>query len=61
MGGRYGVQARGPGARHRRQFPSKRELLAALVTRRLEQIADAAREAYAREGAAERRWPMIGC
>lgn len=33
-----------------RQFPSKRELLAALVTRRFEQIADAARSAFAREG-----------
>src|SRR5271165_6325648 len=33
-----------------RQFPSKHELLAALVTRRFEQIADAARSAFAREG-----------
>ena len=33
-----------------RQFPSKHELLAALVTRRFEQIADAARSASAREG-----------
>jgi AcrR family transcriptional regulator len=33
-----------------RQFPSKHELLAALVTRRFEQIADAARGAFAREG-----------
>jgi AcrR family transcriptional regulator len=33
-----------------RQFPSKHELLAALVVRRLEQIADAAEEATAREG-----------
>jgi len=32
-----------------RQFPSKHELLAALVTRRLEQVADAARDAFARE------------
>lgn len=33
-----------------RQFPSKHELLAALVTRRFEQVADAARGAFAREG-----------
>jgi AcrR family transcriptional regulator len=33
-----------------RQFPSKHELLAAVVTRRFEQIADAARSAFAREG-----------
>lgn len=33
-----------------RQFPSKHELLAALVTRRFEQIADAARGAFARGG-----------
>ncbi len=33
-----------------RQFPSKHELLAALVTRRLNQVADAARDASAREG-----------
>jgi AcrR family transcriptional regulator len=33
-----------------RQFPSKHELLAALVTRRFEQIADAARSAAVREG-----------
>jgi AcrR family transcriptional regulator len=33
-----------------RQFPSKHELFAALVTRRFEQIADAARSAFAREG-----------
>jgi AcrR family transcriptional regulator len=33
-----------------RQFPSKHELLAALVTRRMEQIASAATQATAREG-----------
>jgi AcrR family transcriptional regulator len=33
-----------------RQFPSKHELVAALVTRRFDQIADAARGAFAREG-----------
>jgi AcrR family transcriptional regulator len=33
-----------------RQFPSKHELLSALVTRRLTQVADAARSASAREG-----------
>jgi AcrR family transcriptional regulator len=33
-----------------RQFPSKHELLAALVTRRFEQAADAARSASVREG-----------
>jgi len=33
-----------------RQFPSKHELLAALVTRRLEQVADAARAASLLEG-----------
>jgi AcrR family transcriptional regulator len=33
-----------------RQFPSKHELLAALVTQRLEQVADAARTASARDG-----------
>jgi AcrR family transcriptional regulator len=33
-----------------RQFPSKHDLLAALVTRRFDQIADAARGALAREG-----------
>jgi AcrR family transcriptional regulator len=39
-----------------RQFPSKHELLAALVTRRLEQIARAATEAAAREGD---RWSAL--
>jgi AcrR family transcriptional regulator len=39
-----------------RQFPSKRELLAALVTRRLEQIADAADAADAQTGD---RWSAL--
>src|ERR1022692_4787605 len=39
-----------------RQFPSKHELLAALVTRRLEQIADAARSAAERDGD---RWSAL--
>jgi AcrR family transcriptional regulator len=39
-----------------RQFPSKHELLAALVTRRLEQAAAAATEAAAREGD---RWSAL--
>jgi AcrR family transcriptional regulator len=39
-----------------RQFPSKRELVAALVTRRLEQIADAARTAAQRPGD---RWTAL--
>ncbi len=39
-----------------RQFPSKHELLAALVTRRLEQIADAARRAAERDGD---RWSAL--
>ncbi len=39
-----------------RQFPSKRELLAALVTRRLEQIADAADAAAGCEG---NRWSAL--
>ena len=39
-----------------RIFPSKRELLAALVTRRMDQIAAAAREAYAQPGD---RWSAL--
>jgi AcrR family transcriptional regulator len=39
-----------------RQFPSKRDLLAALVTRRLEEIASAALDAAARAGA---RWTAL--
>ncbi len=39
-----------------RQFPSKHELLAALVTRRLDQITEAATEAAAREGD---RWSAL--
>jgi AcrR family transcriptional regulator len=39
-----------------RVFDSKRELLAALVTRRLEQVAAAAEEAYARDGD---RWAAL--
>ncbi len=39
-----------------RQFPSKRELLAALVTRRLDQISSAARQAVTREGD---RWSAL--
>src|SRR5450755_1325691 len=39
-----------------RQFPSKRELLAALVVRRLDQIADAATAATARDGD---RWSAL--
>ena len=39
-----------------RQFPSKHELLAALVVRRLEQFTDATEEAAAREGD---RWSVL--
>jgi AcrR family transcriptional regulator len=39
-----------------RLFPSKRELLAALVSRRMDQIAAAAREAYAQPGD---RWSAL--
>jgi AcrR family transcriptional regulator len=39
-----------------RQFPSKHELLAALVTLRMEQFADAAAQASTREG---ERWPAL--
>jgi AcrR family transcriptional regulator len=48
-----------------RQFPSKHELLAALVIRRLDQITDAATEAAAREGdhwtaLTEMLWTIVG-